>query len=441
MLLTAIFFTSCYRESILLVNAHFVASIEDSNRTAPVSVQLENLSTGADFFRWTFEGGTPASSSERNPGVITYSQAGTFTIVLEAWNNTERDRHEFTFTVDSAVHIGFETEILINDFAPAYVKITNTTEGASNFLWTFEGGFPETSTEQHPGNVFFAQAGEHRITLTANNGNESFVVSQSIVLQPTLNVDFEIEPWFDDFDYEAPFTANLINNTRSGLTFEWSGDGISFGDARAENTTLHIASAGIYTVTLTAGNGQETKSFSREITIKENSNLYTVNNVKFGIRTAANTIGYAYSLPKRAIIRAGDIDQANGEGIALVFSGLNASFAQCFFVSPHYAENTGFHQIPNASRTYFVNRIEESNINFTASDFDNMTDDSLLRTLDIKSAGATNGSPWFDNTQIPRFVLFETADGIKGVIKIKAFVSERNNSYILTDIKHQKTAR
>jgi len=441
LLVTAFCLSGCYRESILLVNAHFVASIEDNNRTAPVSVQLENLSTGADFFRWTFEGGHPASSSERNPGVITYTQAGTFTIVLEAWNNTERDRREFTFTVDSTVHVGFNAEILINDFAPAYVKITNTTAGASSFLWTFEGGIPETSTEQHPGNVFFAEAGEHTITLTVNNGGEFFTASKIIALKPTLKVDFEIEPWFDDFDYEAPFTANLINKTRSGLTFEWSGDGVSFGDATAENTTLHIASAGTYTVTLTAGNGQETKSFSREITIKENSNLFTVNNVKFGIRTASNTVGYAYSFAQRAIIRTNDINETNGNDIAIVFAGLNASFSQCFFVSPDYAENTGFYPIPNASRTYFVNRIEASNINFTASDFDNMTDDSLLRTLDIKSAGATNGSPWFDNTQIPRFVLFETADGIKGVIKIKAFVSERNNSYILTDIKHQKTAK
>jgi len=435
-------FTGCYKESILLVNANFTAVIEGNNHTAPVRVQLENTSTGADFYRWTFEGGNPTTSSEKEPGTVIYTLAGTYTIVLEAWNNTERDTREFTFTVDSTVHIGFDAETLINDFAPAYVKITNTTAGAGNFLWTFEGGTPEISTEQHPENVFFAEAGEHKITLAVGNGGESFAVSKTIFLKPSLNVDFEIEPWFDDFDYEAPFTANLINKTRSGLTYEWSSsNGATFGNAVAENTTLHIASAGTYTITLTAGNGQEIKNFSREITIKENTNLYTINNIKFGVKTAANTVGYSYSLSQRAIIKTNEINEINGNGIALLFSGLNASFGQCFFVSPDYAEETGFYKIPNASKTYFVNRIEESNITFTASDFDTMTNDNLLQTLDIKSTGTTNGSPWFDNTLIPRFVLFQTANGVKGAIKIKAFVSEGNNSYILTDIKHQKTAQ
>lgn len=436
-----VYFTSCYKESILLVNANFTTTIEGNNYTAPVKVQLENTSTGADFYLWTFEGGSPASSSEKEPGAVTYTKAGTYTIVLEAWNNTERDTREFTFVVDSTVHTGFDAEILINDFAPAYVKITNTTEGANSFLWTFEGGMPETSTEQHPENIFFAEAGEHAITLEVSNGGESFAIGKTIVLKPTLNIDFDIESYFDNFDYQAPFTANLINKTRSGLTYEWSCSGATFGNATAENTTLHIASSGTYTVTLTAGNGQETNSFSREITIKENTNLYTVNNVKFGIKAAANTVGYSYSLSQRTIIKTNDIDETNGNSIVLLFSGLNTSFNQCFFVSPDYAEETGFYEIPNASKTYFVNKVEESSITFTSSDFDAMNNDNLLQTLDIKSAGTTIGTPWFDNTQIPRFVLFETADGVKGVIKIKAFVSEGNSSYILADIKHQKTAR
>ena len=433
--------TGCYKESVLLVNAGFTATIVNNNYTAPVRVELENTSTGADFYQWTFEGGSPSSSTEKNPGTVTYTEAGTYTIKLEAWNNTEREEKEFSFTVNSSVNIGFDAEILINDFAPAYVKITNTTEGASSYLWTFEGGAPATSTEQHPENVLFSQAGEHTITLEVSNGGESFTTSKTITLKPALSVDFDIVPSFDDFDYEAPFTANLVNKTQSGLTYQWSCNGATIDNATAANTTLHIASAGTYTVTLTANNGQETKSLSKEIIVKANTNLYTIKDVKFGVKAAANTVGYAYSLPQRAIIKTGEINGTNGNGIALLFSGLNASYNQCFFVSPDYAVETGFYAIPNASKTYFVNKIEESSIAFTSADFDAMNNDVMLRTLDIKSAGSTDGTPWFDNTQIPRFVLFETANGIKGVIKIKAFVSEGNNSYILTDIKHQKTAQ
>jgi PKD repeat protein len=431
----------CYKESVLLVNANFTATIVNDNYTAPVRVEIDNSSTGADFYQWTFEGGNPSSSNDKDPGTVTYNEPGTYIIKLEARNNTERDEKEFSFTVNPAVNIGFDTEILINDFAPAYVKITNQTEGASAYHWTFSGGTPATSTEQHPANVLFSEAGEHTITLEVTNGGESFSTSKTITLQPALNVDFELVPSFDDFDYEVPFTAHLSNKTQSGLTYEWSCDGAAIDNATAENTSLHISAAGSYAITLTANNGQETKTVTKEITVKDNSNLYIIKDVKFGIKAAANTVGYAYSLPQRAVIKANEINDTNGGDVALLFSGLNAGYDQCFFVSPDYATESGFYAIPNASKTYIVNKIEESGIAFTSADFDAMTGDAMLRTLNIQSAGSTTGASWFDNTQIPRFVLFETQNGIKGVLKIKAFVSESNNSYILTDIKQQKTAQ
>jgi PKD repeat protein len=436
-----LYFTGCYKESVLLVKSGFTVTVEDNNHTAPVKIVLENQSTGADFYKWTFEGGTPSVSDQKDPGTVVYNQAGTYTIKLEAWNDTNKDEKTFTFAVDSTVHIGFEAEILINDFAPAYVKITNMTEGASSYLWTFEGGTPGVSTEQQPGEVLFSEAGEHRITLEVSNGGETFIVSRTITLKSSLSVDFDIEPFFDASDYEVPFTAGLINKTQNGLTYEWLCTGATIDETTAENTTLHIASAGTYTVTLTANNGQETKILSKEITVKGNTNLYTVKDVKFGIKAAFNTVGYSYSLSQRAIVKTNEIDETSGSNIALLFSGLNANFNQCFFVSPDYAVETGFYEIPNAQKTYFVNKIEEGAIDFSNPDFDAMVNDNLLQTLDIKQAGNTTGTPWFDNTQIPRFVLFEMANGIKGVIKIKAFVSEGNLSYILTDIKHQKTAR
>ncbi|MDR1097323.1 MAG: PKD domain-containing protein [Tannerella sp.] len=440
-LLSACLLQGCFRESVQLVKAGFTATIAENSYTAPVRVQLENASTGADFYRWTFEGGSPSSSAEKDPGSVVYSKAGDYTVKLEAWNDTQRDEKTFSFTVDSTVHADFETEFTVNDFAPAHVKIISTTRGASIFRWTFEGGTPSVSTEQHPGEILFAEAGEHLITLEAGNGRETFTISRTVTLQPALAVDFNIEPAFDDFDYEAPFTAALVNKTQNGLTYGWSCDGAAIDHAEEENATLHIASAGTYIVILTAGNGQEVKTSVREIVIRENTNLYTVRDMKFGIKAADNTVGCGYSLPLRKVFKTGEMDENNGSGIAVLFWGLNDSFDRCFFVSPDHAGETGFYEIPNASKTYIVNKTEESGIPFSSADFDAMTDDGLIRMLGIKAEGNTAGMPWFDNMRLPRFVLFETDDGIKGVIKIKAFVSEGNRSYILTDIKHQKTAR
>jgi PKD repeat protein len=428
--------SACYKESKLLVNADFQAIIEENNYTAPVIVVLENKSTGADFYKWTFDGGNPATSTDKTPSNITYKSAGTYTIVLEAWNDYEGGQKEFTFTVDSAVTVSFDVEVLINDFAPANVKITNTTQGASSYLWTFEGGEPATSTDQYPANVLFREEGEHTLSLVVNNGRESFSLSKKIILTPPIAIDFEIEPSFDDFDYEVPFFASLINKTRSGLTYEWGTTGGTITNKQAETTGISISEPGTYTITLKGENGKETKTLGKEITVRANTNLYSVKDVKFGIKSAVSTIGSFYSLKYRSIIPQNKVTGANGEDIHLVFFGINPTFEKCYFTSPVLAGNAGFYDIPNATQTYFVNTLETSNIHFLSSTFDAMVNDSPLKSVDIKSASEAN--TWFIANPVPRIILFETADGRKGAIKIKAFVSEQEQSYILTDMKFQK---
>lgn len=426
-------FSSCYQETQLLVNARFQVSVENNNYTAPVNLVLENNTTGADFFSWSLTGGDPDTSSKENPGTIAYSQAGNYTVKLEAWNNNERGTHEFSFSVDSAVSIDFTPTILVNDFVPAEVSIQNTTFGASSFSWTFEGGMPDSSSEKNPGTVKFDSAGTHKITLTVCNGRETFTTSRSITLQAKINVDFDIVPSFDDYDYEVPFTANLENSTTSGLTYQWTTTGGSIADNTAENTSIYLTSPGTYTVTLQGSNEKETKSVSKEITVKENSNLFTIRNIKFGIKIAESSIGCAYSLSDRKIYTSSEITSSNGSNMDLVFFGLDASFSRCCFLSPDNVYSSGFSTIPGASKTYIVNDISATG--FTDADFQSMTDDSKLQNLDIK--GNANSTA-FTNVYVPRLILFETASGRKGALRIKAFVSEGASSYVLADIKVQK---
>ena len=65
-----------------------------------------------------------------------------------------------------------------------------------------------------------------------------------------------------------------------------------------------------------------------------------------------------------------------------------------------------------------------------------MQNDAPLQALTLP-AGA-NGSLQFDQTVVPRIILFQTADGRKGAIKIKEYVLEASTAYIVADIKVQK---
>lgn len=428
--------TGCYEETRVLVNAEFQLNLEENSHTAPVSLSVQNQTTGADFYQWSFEGGSPDRSSEQHPAKVVYEKAGEYTIRLEAWNNNERDVKELSFSVDSAVSIVFDAEVLLNDFAPAEVQITNRTVGASVYTWTFEGGKPSSSDEQHPGIIRFDTPGQHTISLKVSNGRESFTTERSITLLPRMAVDFEIIPSFDDFDYEVPFTARLQNKTVSGLTYEWESTGGVIASAREEHTEIFFDTPGTYTIRLRGSNGKESLLAGREITLKPNTNLYTMENVRFGIKKAEATLGCFYSLSKREVWTAKEIDASTGPLVNFLFFGLDASFSRCYFLSPADALNSGFAGIPGATETYLVNDLSRTSLSFTDADFLAMKDDGLLRSLDIKAASSTDS--WFTHVFIPRLVLFETAEGVKGAIRIKAFVSEGDRSYILCDMKVQK---
>src|SRR5688500_8756438 len=88
LLILAFACASCYTEDEIPVCVQFDYQIPEGGYTVPVQIELINKTTGADFYRWTLEGGSPASSDKKQPGRITYAQAGIYTLRLEAWNDT-----------------------------------------------------------------------------------------------------------------------------------------------------------------------------------------------------------------------------------------------------------------------------------------------------------------------------------------------------------------
>ncbi|MCL1868091.1 MAG: PKD domain-containing protein [Paludibacter sp.] len=426
---------SCYKETPVAVSVSFEVKAAGDNYTMPVRVTPENCTTGADYYQWTFEGGVPAASNQRQPGEITYNKAGVYTIRLEAWNDGARQEKEYTFTVYPSLIVNFDVEIPINNFAPAELKITNTGSEAASYLWQFDGAETETSTNREPQGIIYRNAGTYTITLNAFNGFETFSISKTIEVQPALDVDFEIIPSFEDEDYESPFKASLQNKTISGLNYLWSCSGGTIPNATSENTEINMSNSGNYNIVLQASNGKETKTATKTVTIKPNSNLYRVSDVKFGVKQAENTLGCYFSLAKRATYISNEVRSADEPFINLVFYSADVSLQFCKFISPTDVSNFDFYPMPNATATYFINDLSATIIVFSGGGFDSMENDSPLQSLNIRNNA---NSTWFSTVTLPYIILFETSDGRKGAIKIKQAVCNGNESYILTDIKYQK---
>ena len=428
---------SCHKGIIIPVVINITPTSDSNYFTVPANVKFVNNTTGADNFIWTFEGGIPASSTKKNPGTISFAIAGIHKITLEAWNDDDRKTTTITFMVDSAVQINFDTIVLINNFLPVTVKINNKTIGASTYSWSFEDGTPATSTLQQPPDILYTTAGDHNITLKASNGTQDFILTKKISTAPALLASFDFIPSFENQDYQAPFTTMLQNSSTSGLDWQWTSTGGVFNNPTNKNPQLTFLTAGSYTVTLAAANNKTTQTIVKTIVINPNTNLRTHLNIKFGINTATTTIGCYYSTKLGKVFKKGDNIDTIGKLIDIVFFGLKSSFSYNKFISPDSSNTYLLDSIPGAMPTKFINTQEQCycGLNFTPIDFDNLINDTPLNALNMT---ITSGWQFFSDAVLPRVILFQTADGRKGAIKIKQFVNNGSSSYVLTDIKVQK---
>jgi PKD repeat protein len=76
----------------------YETTFEDDDNQAPVTINFSNKSISATNYKWSFEGGNPATSTEENPTVV-FANAGTHEVTLEALNDKTSQVFKSTITV------------------------------------------------------------------------------------------------------------------------------------------------------------------------------------------------------------------------------------------------------------------------------------------------------------------------------------------------------
>ncbi|MDR2817006.1 MAG: PKD domain protein [Proteiniphilum sp.] len=428
---------SCLKETPLPLNVDFGFELKDENRTSPVTVEVKNLSTGTDFYEWTFEGGIPDRSDEKNPEAVRFVTPGEHLIRLRAWNVVEESVKEIAVRVDSAVTIDFEVDVLINDFAPADVNIINKTRGATSYEWSFEGGVPSSSTLIEPGIVKYPEEGSYEVHLKVFNGSKYFETSKTFTLQPGMVAGFSFSPSTVDADMEAPLTLDVRNLTTNGLTYQWICEGATVHTPTAESgTNIRFENPGTYTVTLIADNLKEKLTVNREIVIKDNSGIFSFTGLRFGISEAKNTIGSFFSAKQQKVLVSGEINAEEiGKGIDIGFFALNSSFDYSYFLSPHLARDSAFPVIPGATQTTVVNIPAKYGIELSEQTFENIKKASDMDKFIVWKGG---DNEYFGMNNQPVFALFKTEDGRRGIICLKEFVRNGAASHVVADLKIEK---
>ncbi len=431
----------CAKEEAVPVIVDFDFDVFNEDFSIPVQVVFFNRTEGAEEYEWRFEGGSPSRSVNRNPGVIRYEAKGVYEIELIGTNQDgSRDSKILEIQIDDPVIVDFEITNLVDNFSPAVYTFQNNSSGTDSYAWIFEGGSPSSSMDRDPGEVVFTEPGDHQIILEVSNGRETYELQKTITVVPLLVSDFEFQPAFEDDDYQVPVRVQLHNNAISATSYEWSFTGANLSTSNEENPEVIFTEPGEQTIILKASNSKDIKTIRKSIRVFTNTNLRTFTDIRLGINTAhtANTVGSFFSISTRQVYTSNQITNEIGKNIDLVFFGLNENFTRNKFISPDQLSETTFAVLQEPKSTIFINSQELCNCqaSLRAQEFDVMQDDTLLKDLIIEET--PGGLQNFDKETVPRIVLFQTEDGKKGAIKIKDFVQDGQNSYILIDIKVQK---
>ncbi|HQV76664.1 MAG TPA: PKD domain-containing protein, partial [Flavobacteriales bacterium] len=207
---------------------------------------FNNSSPGPWTHAWDFGDGTTAALQA--PGSHTYGTSGTFNVMLVVsgafCSDTAWQQVVITPPVPTARFIG-QGEGCV----PLTVQFTNTSLGAQSYQWNFgDGG---TSSADNPVYTFNV-AGVYTVTMTAtgpNGGTSTAVKVDSVVVHPSANAYFVLQPTEVNVPSQPVFTYNLSANATQ---YQWD-----FGDGTfsTEDQPLHYyQQPGVFDVQLIANN-------------------------------------------------------------------------------------------------------------------------------------------------------------------------------------------
>jgi len=260
----------------------FVSSLPVPNFTAdvtegcaPMTVQFSDASSeNAENWMWTFEGGTPATSTDVNP-MVTFANPGTYNVTLEVSNSAGGNT---TTQMDYVVVNTVPTSSFTSSVNLAAVDFTNTATGATSYLWDF--GNTVTSNEANP-TYTYPEDGTYTVTLTSINAcGETTTTDQiTIVTPPTAGFTPSVTAGC------APMTIDFTNNSSDNATdFNWSFPGGSPATSTAANPSVTYANAGTYSVTLEVSNAAGDNTITQ-------TDIIVINEAPMASIGASNNLG------------------------------------------------------------------------------------------------------------------------------------------------------
>jgi PKD repeat protein len=208
---------------------------------------------------WTFEGGSPASSTSKNPK-IKYTGFGTYDVTVKLIDNMG-----IAHTIVKKDYITVAPKVIAplanfeasNDtiYQGQLVQFSDKSiNDPIQFIWTFQNGIPNASKEKNP-LIQYTKKGSHYVNLSVKNiaGQDNEIKQKFITV---LEVSAPIAN-FNATKTNAAVNEEIIFNdltTNYPLSWKWSFPGGNPAASTERNPKVTYSATGNYDVTLEATN-------------------------------------------------------------------------------------------------------------------------------------------------------------------------------------------
>ncbi|WP_205601721.1 PKD domain-containing protein [Sphingobacterium sp. xlx-130] len=248
--------------------------------TAPAKVVLTNRSKYSDKYEWKFQNAKQilkdgaiieaTTSDKLVPDTLFYELPGTYSVTLTAWEGSKSE------VVTKEVTIKKMTpKIIVPENIGVYLNVTFSAEAfiypgqGLTYQWNF--GEAGTSTEATP-TVKFVTEGEHTVTLTVNDGQETLTTETKIFvlgeLTPSLYFTDMItkklyryafkqlsEPTLEAYEVNLGTHPLAMQVYNSRVYIANAGNNLTFSSASADGRLFSVDLKGNDDVTLGKGVG------------------------------------------------------------------------------------------------------------------------------------------------------------------------------------------
>jgi PKD repeat protein len=213
-------------------------------------IQFTDLSTGLpDYYTWTFNGGTPANSTLKNP-LVTYNTAGTYSVTLQTENfggttSNTKTAYITVYNKPSATITPSGTDSV----CPGTSVLLSANTGSNLTYQWLKGNVPVSGATQ---STYTASvSGTYKVVVTrSTNGCSKTSAGKKIVVRQVINPVIQVDgsTTFCNGD-----SVKLFVTPVAGYTYQWRRNGVDL--AGATDTVYYAKNAGTYKVRATDANG------------------------------------------------------------------------------------------------------------------------------------------------------------------------------------------